>query len=315
MTVDQLQIFLAVARRLHFTRAADELYLSQASVSTAIQSLERHYKVKLFHRMGRRVELSSAGIVLQAQAHRIIEQVETAERSLLEFNNLQHGELKIGASQTIGNYWLPKFISQFQQDYPGIRVDCTLSNTHEVSSGVVTGFFELGLVEGQVNASVLPLLSGRTVGSHHLRIVVGPSHPWFMQDSVAVTEISNTAWILREPGSGTRQRFEQVLKQLGVEPSALHMVAEMKSAAMVKSATESGKAATVLSELSIIKELQLDTLRPIQLIGVQNLEVLNQFVLPFSLLRHQQRFQSPISRAFEQVLVLEYEAVCEPRQE
>ncbi|MDF5732452.1 MAG: LysR substrate-binding domain-containing protein [Rhizonema sp. PD38] len=279
MTVDQLQIFLAVAQCLHFTRAADELYLTQASVSTAIQSLERHYKVKLFHRIGRRVELTDAGKVLQTQAQRIIAEVETAERQLLEFNNLQQGELKIGASQTIGNYWLPKFISQFQQHYPGIRVDCTLSNTHDVSAGVVAGFFDLGLVEGQVDASILPLLSGRTVGSHHLRIIVGQSHPWFTQGSVAMAEILNTAWILREPGSGTRQRFEQVLKQLGVEPSALDVVAEMKSAAMVKSATESGKAATVLSELSILKERQLDTLRPIQLIGVQNLEVLNPAIL------------------------------------
>ncbi|MDF5720136.1 MAG: hypothetical protein PUP91_06530 [Rhizonema sp. PD37] len=93
-----------------------------------------------------------------------------------------------------------------------------------------------------------------------------------------------------------------MLKQLGVEPSALHVVAEMKSAAMVKSATESGKAAAVLSELSILKERQLDTLRPIQLIGVQNLEVLNQFVLPFSLLRHQHllnhRFLVRLSRCW-----------------
>jgi len=88
MTLDQLQIFLAVAQHLHFTRAADALYISQPAVSVAIQSLEKQYQVKLFHRIGRRVELTDAGRMLQKKAQKILEQVDLAERGLLEFNNL-----------------------------------------------------------------------------------------------------------------------------------------------------------------------------------------------------------------------------------
>ena len=114
MTLARLQIFLTVAQHLHFTRAADELYITQSAVSGAIQSLERQYEVKLFHRIGRRVELTDAGKMLQEQGQKILAQVDTIERSLQEFNHLQQGQLQLGASQTIGNYWLPRFISQFR---------------------------------------------------------------------------------------------------------------------------------------------------------------------------------------------------------
>lgn len=98
MTIDQLQIFLAVAQHMHFTRAAEELYITQPSVSAAIQSLEEQYGVKLFNRVGRRIELTLAGKMLQVEAQKILTQVELTERGLRELNNLKQGELKLGAS-------------------------------------------------------------------------------------------------------------------------------------------------------------------------------------------------------------------------
>jgi len=150
MTLDQLEIFLAVAQHLHFTRAAEALYITQPSVSAAIQSLEKQYGVELFNRVGRRVELTQAGQLLQSEAQKVLDQVALVERGLRELNDLQRGELNLGASQTIGNYWLPSFISRFKRQYPNIRVDCTLGNTEAIATGTVTGLFDLGLVEGVV---------------------------------------------------------------------------------------------------------------------------------------------------------------------
>ena len=101
MTLDQLQTFLAVAQHLHFTQAAEALYLSQPAVTAAIQSLEKQYGVKLFHRIGRRVELTDAGRMLQREAQKILDRVDLTERGLQEFNNLQQGELKLGASHWV----------------------------------------------------------------------------------------------------------------------------------------------------------------------------------------------------------------------
>ncbi|MCF3577260.1 LysR family transcriptional regulator [Planktothrix agardhii] len=132
MTLEQLRIFLAVAEHLHFTRAAEGLYITQPAVSAAIHSLETEYRVKLFHRIGRHVEITEAGELLQLEAQKILEQVALTERGLRELNNLQRGELKLGSSLTIGNYWLPEKISQFQRQYSGIMVNCTLANTEEI---------------------------------------------------------------------------------------------------------------------------------------------------------------------------------------
>ncbi|MDF5707908.1 MAG: LysR substrate-binding domain-containing protein [Nostoc sp. S4] len=304
MTIDQLQIFLAVAQHMHFTRAAEELYITQPSVSAAIQSLEEQYAVKLFNRIGRRIELTLAGKILQVEAQKILTQVELTERGLRELNDLRRGELKLGVSQTIGNYWLPHFISLFKQEYPDISVDCTLGNTTEISEGTVTGLFDLSLVEGEVEQSVLALLEQKIVGGDCLQIVVGQSHPWFGQMAIEVTELTNTAWVMREKGSGTRQQFEQVLRQWGIEPTELNVILEMKSGDMVKAAVESGVGAAAISNLIITKELLLDMLRCIQVTGIaRNTNDINLLSRSFFLLKHRERFQTRISQVFEQLVL------------
>jgi len=302
MTLDQLQIFLAVAQHMHFTRASEALYITQPSVSAAIQSLEEQYGVKLFHRIGRRIELTEAGRTLQKEAQKILTQVELTERGLQELNDLQRGELRLGASQTIGSYWLPYFVSKFKQQYPSIRIDCTLGNTQEISTGTVTGLFDLGLVEGEVEPSVLVSLEQQIVGSDRLRIVVGQAHPWFEQAVVPACELTTTAWVMREQGSGTRQQFEQVLRQWGIEPADLTVILEMRNGEMVKAIVESGVGAAAISDLIIVKELRLDLLRPIQVTGLKSPTGAELLSRPFLLLKHRERFQTLISQTFEQLL-------------
>src|SRR4028118_700550 len=168
MTLDQLRIFIAVVEHLHFTRAAEALYISQPAVSAAIQSLEEQYGVKLFHRIGRQIEITDAGKLLQAEAQKIIDQVSLTERGLRELNNLQRGELKLASSLTIGNYWLPDKISQFKREYPGIHIDCTLGNAEEICEGTATGLFDFGLVTGEVKPSLRSSLEQEVVGSDRL---------------------------------------------------------------------------------------------------------------------------------------------------
>jgi len=303
MTLDQLQIFLAVAQHMHFTRAAEALYITQPSVSAAIQNLEEQYGVKLFHRVGRRIELTQAGRTLLHEAQKILFQVELTERGLQELNDLQRGELKLGASQTIGSYWLPYLVSKFKQQYPGIQINCTLGNTQEISTGTVTGLFDLGLVEGEVPPSYQVSLEQQIVRRDRLQIVVGQSHPWFEQVVVPVTELTTTAWVMREAGSGTRQQFEQVLRRWDIEPASLTVILEMKNGEMVKAAVESGVGAAAISDLVIVKELRLDLLRPIKVTGLsQDTTGAEPLSRPFLLLRHRERFQTRISRAFEQLL-------------
>jgi len=304
MTLEQLRIFLAVAEHLHFTRAAEMLYITQPAVSAAIQSLEQEYGVKLFHRIGRHIEITEAGTLLQLEAQKILDHVTLTERGLRELNNLQRGELKLGSSLTIGNYWLPSKISEFKRQYPGIRINCTLANTEEICVGTATGQFDLGLIEGDVKPALQGCLEQEIVGSDRLQIVVGKCHPWYESAEITITELTQTAWVMREPGSGTQQRFENALQSWGINLSELNVILVFNSGEMTKAAVESGVGATGISELMVKKELQLDTLRAIQVIDNRNVKsVTAEIVRPFLKLKHRQRFQTTLSKVFEQMLI------------
>lgn len=306
MTLDQLRIFLAVVEHLHFTRAAEALYITQPAVSAAIQSLEEQYGVKLFHRIGRHIEMAEAGTLLQVEAQKILDQVTVTEQALRELNDLQRGELKLGSSLTIGNYWLPDKISQFKRQYPGISVHCTLANTEAICEGTATGQFDLGLIEGEVKASHQSCLEQEVVASDRLLIVVGKSHPWFERETISLTELNTTDWVMREPGSGTQQRFEEALRNWEIEPIVLNIILVLNSGEMVKAVIESGVAAAAISEMMVDKELKLDTLRSIQVIDDRDdSHELAEIVRPFLKLKHQKRFQTRLSKAFEQMLILD----------
>ena len=303
MTLDQLRIFLAVVEHLHFTRAAEALYITQPAVSAAIQNLEEEYGVKLFHRIGRRIEIADAGKLLQLEAQKILDSVTMTERGLRELNNLQRGELKLGTSLTIGNYWLPDKISSFKRQYPGIFVNCTLGNAEEICEGTATGIFDLGLVTGEVKASLKNCLEQEVVGSDRLQIVVGKSHPWFDKTEISTSELPTTAWVMRESGSGAQQMFEQSLQKWGIDPSELNVILVLNSSEMVKAVVESGVGAAAIPELMVSKEIQLDTLRSIQVIdSTEGSNMTFEIVQPVWKLKHRQRFQTRLSITFEQML-------------
>ena len=303
MTLDQLRIFLAVVEHLHFTRAAEALYITQPAVSAAIQSLEEEYGVKLFHRIGRRIEIADAGKLLQVEAQKIIDSVTMTERGLRELNNLQRGELKLGTSLTIGNYWLPDKISSFKRQYPGIFVNCTLGNAEEICEGTATGLFDLGLVTGEIKPSLKNCLEQEVVGSDRLQIVVGKSHPWFERIEIPASELPTTAWVMRESGSGAQQMFEQSLQKWGIDPSELNVILVLNSSEMVKAVVESGVGAAAIPELMVSKEIQLDTLRSIQVIdSTEGSNMTFEIVQPVWKLKHRQRFQTRLSITFEQML-------------
>lgn len=303
MTLEQLRIFLAVTEHLHFTRAAESLFITQPAVSAAVQCLETEYGVKLFNRIGRRIELTSAGKLLQIEAQKILEQVAIAERNLRELNGLQRGNLNLGSSLTVGNYWLPEKISHFKQKYPGIEINCTLGNAEEISDGTATGRFDLGVITGEIKPSIKGVLEREVIGTDRLRIVVGRSHPWFNFPKITIEDLLTTAWVMRESGSGAQQMFERALQSWRVEISQLRVVLVLNSSEMVKAVVEGGIGAAALPELMVQKELQLGVLHAVQIVAQRSgSSTVCDIVQPIWKLKHRQRFQSRIMAAFEQFL-------------
>ncbi|MBD2629792.1 LysR substrate-binding domain-containing protein [Trichormus variabilis] len=306
MTLEQLRIFLAVAEMLHFTRAAEALYITQPAVSAAIQSLETGYGVRLFHRIGRHIEITDAGRLLQGEAQKILDHVELTERGLKELNNLQRGELKVGASLTVGNYWLPEKISQFKQLYPGIFINCKLGNAEEICEGTALGMYDLGLVTGDIKPSLQQSLEKSEVGCDRLQIVVGRSHPWYHLTEIYLDELLNTGWVMRESGSGAQQMFEQALQSWKLETSNLDVVLNLNTSEMVKAVVESGVGAAALPESMVKKEIQLGTLHAVQITNPhkksgKKLEIVQSIWK----LKHRQRFHTRVMIAFEAILMQE----------
>ena len=113
MTLEQLRVFVEVAERLHVTRAASVLNLTQSAASASLQALETRLGTALFDRVGRRIELTEAGRILLPEARAVLTKVSGAEQALAELDGLLRGRLRLWASQTIAGYWLPPFLYRF----------------------------------------------------------------------------------------------------------------------------------------------------------------------------------------------------------
>src|SRR5262245_60708760 len=122
MSLEQLRIFVAVAERQHMTRAAEALNLTQQAVSAAVVALENAYRTALFHRVGRRIELTEAGRLFLEEARSVLNRAAAAELALSELGGLKRGTLAVQASQTIANYWLPRRLVSFHRAYPEIAL-------------------------------------------------------------------------------------------------------------------------------------------------------------------------------------------------
>ena len=160
MTLEQLRIFVAVAERQHMTRAAEALNLTQQAVSAAIVALENAHSTALFHRVGRRIELTEAGRLFLDEARAVLARAAAAELALAELGGLKRGTLAVQASQTIASYWLPPRLVAFHRTYPEVALRVGIGNTAQVAKSVIDGAAELGLI-GVVEPLQLDLAGGR----------------------------------------------------------------------------------------------------------------------------------------------------------
>ena len=287
MTLEQLRIFATVAEMLHFTRAAEVLHLSQPAVSAAIAALEAEHGLRLFDRIGRRVELTAAGQLLHGQARAILAKVEEAGTMLAELSGLSRGALRLAASQTVGNHWLPPRLLRFAEAYPGIRVDLSIGNTEQVAEAVRDGRAELGIAEGVVTDSALV---SEPIDGDRLRLVVGARHPWASLGRVDRDTLAAGRWILRESGSGTRALFEAAIRGVGLDPGGLEVAMTLPGGGIIRSALLAGVGVGVLSDLILAEDVAAG-----RIVALEGLDLPSR---PFHLVRHRDRHRSLAERAF-----------------
>lgn len=287
MTLDQLRIFVAVAGRQHVTQAAQALNLTQSTVSGAINALEARHLVKLFDRVGRRIELTQEGQVFLGEAQAILRLVDKAEATLNDLSSLRRGSVRIHASQTIASYWLATRLARFCHNFPQIELRLEIGNTAQGAAAVLDGDADIGFIEGFIDE---PGLSIQNIARDEVIVVVGAGHPWARNSPSDPKEVfTGTGWVLRESGSGTRSTLESGMMNLGINPGDISIAMELPSNEAACAAVEESFYATAVSVTVARPRLAAGTLIALPI------------TLPsrsFSIILHKERHCSKASELF-----------------
>jgi len=252
MNFDQLRIFVAVADRGHVTMAAKALGLSQSATSAAIKALEEANGVRLFNRVGRRIELSQVGTRFLPEAKAVLDRIAAARLVLDNISQAIAGSVSVAASQTIASYWLPRRLASFHELHPAVRLDVSIGNTRQVESSVLDGAADIGLVEGRTRSDLLKRIP---VDVDRLVLVIAKSRGDVSAGTGVPVDLSTLRWIVRERGSGTREVLEDLVAREGksVEDLAVFLVLPGNEA--VRHAVEAGAGATIISQLVVAQAI------------------------------------------------------------
>lgn len=288
LTLRQLQIFAAVAQHGSTTAAASAVALSQSATSAALGELEEALGKELFDRVGRRLALNDTGRAMLPLARLVLDGVATIETAFVGDHADSAASLRIGASTTIGNYVMPKLVSSFMAAHPRVSIDLRIANTAEVAVAVGTFEVDVGFIEGpchEPDVRVSPWMSDELV------IVCAPGHPLARvrpRSRVTAAMLRHGPWLMREPGSGTREATEQALL-----PHLNHLQPGMQlgSTEAIRLAAAEGIGIACLSRRVVADYVLLD-----------RLVILNTSLPPlrrdFNVIAHEKKASSPATARF-----------------
>lgn len=259
MNLNQLRSFFLAAREKSITKAAQSLFVTQPAVTMQIKSLESNLDLKLFTRYGKGFDLTDAGRVLFGYAERIFEIVEEMEYVLKGHADLSHGSLVIGTTRSFARHLMPRLLSKFQEQYPGVKVYLKVGSSTKIAEGVLSYEYHLGVI-GRIpfrsKLSVVPY------SREEFCLVVPTSHPFAKRQTVNFSDLANEPIIIREDGSGSRYAILSLLSSHGVKPSVL---LEAESVEFIKEYIIQGRGISFLYKPEIRLEAQLGLLKPLTL--------------------------------------------------
>lgn len=241
LTVSQLEVFVAIARSRSIRAAAGQVARSQSAASSALAELEAAVGVQLFDRVGRKLVLNENGRALMPKAAAIVEQALEAEAM---FREAHAAPLRLAASYTVGEYLLPNLIVEWKRLNPRAQVRLGISNTQDVLDAVASFSADIGFIEGE---HTHPDLLVRRWRSDDLVVVAAPEHP-LARRRLTAAHLAEASWILREPGSGTRDASDRWLVP---NLSQVDVGMELGSNEAVKRAVASGLGLGCLSRHAV----------------------------------------------------------------
>ena len=288
-TLRQLKVFEAVARRLSFSRAAEELHLTQPAVSTQIRSLEGHVGMPLFEQLGKKVYLTQAGDELLHFCRAIIQQFDEAEDAMAQLKGIAGGKLNV-AVISAGDYFFPQLMVAFARQHPGVQLNLTVHNRAELLDRLAANRTDLAVMVRPPGG----LDTQNDAFAPHPYVIVGaPDHPLAGRAHVPMAELIRQPFVIREPGSDTWLSMQDAF---GSHLAGLNVAMEIKSTETIKQAVIAGMGLGFLSAHTIGHELAARSLVVLNVAGFP-------FMLNWFVVHRREKRLPPVARAFRQFLL------------
>lgn len=267
----RLQVFHTVARRLNFTKAAKELFITQPAVTRHIQELEQHFKVRLFERNGTRIRMSPAGKRLLQHTEALFAVYRNLEFDMSSLTQGHSGRLMLGASMTAAPYIIPPMLADFHSRYADVQVSMVTGNTQSIEGALERKEIDLGIVEGHSRNSSIRYTEFM---KDKIVLVCNAGHPLAKRSVIRPEELLKIPLLLREPGSGTLEVLGHALKGVGIQLSQLQREMQLDSTETVKSYLLHASCMAFLSVHAVQKELRN---KECVIIEVKGLEIARSF--------------------------------------
>jgi DNA-binding transcriptional LysR family regulator len=296
-TLRQLKVFESVARNLSFSRAAEELHLTQPAVSTQVKKLEDHAGLPLFEQLGKKIHLTPAGIEMLHASRVIIQQFREVEDTMTQFKGVSGGKLNV-AVISAGDYFFPRLLVEFARRHPGVNLNFHVCNREELLEQLSDNLTDLAVM-------VRPPLDMDTVNEpfapHPYVVVASPGHPLASRRRIAVSQLACEPFVVREKGSDT---WNSMVEAFGGHMADLNIAMEIKSTETIKQAVIAGMGVSFLSAHTIARELQAGSLAVLHVQGFPLM--LNWYVVH----RRNKRLP-PVAQAFRSFLLNDANAMID----
>lgn len=293
MDFKQLDSFVTIAKLNSFSKAADKLFLTQPTISNHILTLEKELDTVLFNRTNKKITLTNSGEILYEYAIAILNKRDSAFFSLNQFKGKIEGILEIASSTIPEQYYLTEILTQFNVSYPDVQFALRKYDTKQVLDKINIGEIDFGIVGAKKdirNIEFIPIFDDEVV-------LIAPNRPPFDKvDSVVFETLKKYPLIVREKGSGTRQRFEKEIESKHLNMEDYNIIAEIESNETIKKMVTKGLGLSFVSNRSIQNELKLNQLK---VIDVKDFYMKRDFYFVY----HQKRALSPLARTFRDYIL------------
>ncbi len=279
----QLEVFAAIGQAGTVSEAAERLSMSQSAASTSLSELERQFDCQLFDRNGKRLRLNETGRLLLPKARELLDRAGEVEAILA--GGTVFGSLQVGATLTIGNYLGTLLLGEFMDRHPGSRVTLEVDNTSRIAERVKDFELDLGLIEGECDDAELEMTDWV---ADELAVFCAPDHPLAKRRQVTIERVLQEWWIVREPGSGTRQTLDRAMKRW--QPQ-WKIRLELEHTEAIMHAVQAGLGLGCVSRLALKESFRRGSLVELKLKEID-------LSRKFHFLLHRQKYRTPGIDAF-----------------